>query len=134
LIKYSFHFYGFFSQVISRYHPRTISRYHPNHSVTVCKGIWFWGVQIFVDSMVTCHPRKYRFRIPTKIFLLMAPATKFCLYQFHNTCWKWRTMSKEQAAKIFLGMWPIISLSLTTEMAKGSNAFPTSHKQGNTCP
>jgi len=39
-----------------------------------------------------------------QIFLLMAPATKFCLYQFCNTCWKWRTMSKEQAAEIFLGM------------------------------
>ena len=64
----------------------------------------------------------------------MAPATNFCLYQIRNTCWKWQTMGKEQAAKIFLDTWPIISLSLKTETAKGLNTFPTSHKQGNMCP
>ena len=38
------------------------------------------------------------------------------------------------SSRIFLGTWPTISLSLMTDMAKGSNTFPTDHKQGNTCP
>ena len=42
--------------------------------------------------------------------------------------------NKEQAAEIFLDTWPIISLCLTTDTAKRSNALPDSRKQGNTCP
>ena len=45
-----------------------------------------------------------------------------------------KLQNNEQVAKMFLGTWPIISLSLMTDTAIGLNAFPTSCKQGNTCP